>query len=1166
MPKVKTVTKKLKRTDAYEFNPADTGVNYKIYAYATGNQITDASGNDYLYGGNGNDTLIAGKGNDVLSGGKGVNTLTITGADSGNDVIALGKGTDHLTFDTSVNFDYSKSGNNLVIDHDGGKVTVSNYFKAAEGAASLKTLNGANLNALINAEGLTLNDVGVKNKKIAGTYLNDVIEAQGAVNNAITTGKGNDTVTAGLGADVITIDGKGQKTIRIKKGDGNDTVVFKGDGLKAKVLLAFDYHQDNPDFADYNFGKDGNNLLIKRSWADGEDNTITETTTIKDYFKYEPDMTITVYNGDPETSLKDLLHNETFIIDYENRTKAVTITGSNYDEMFKGGKKADKITTGSGDDKIYGNKGNDVITINGEGKKDIHISRDDGNDTVLFALDNVNPAKKIDVNLIFEDMTAETTYTIGKNQLDLIITNKYDAVDGKKALTQTVTVKNYFGNVNKINLTVGEEDVYETLLANKGDITVKGSTITGTPFDDEIEGTDNADTIFGNAGNDVITPLRGNDKIYGGDGDDIYVYDRFDEDNEKGGNYQDIIYNSNGNDRIRFTNLKNDYTYFETSTQLFSGAYPMYLNNSNGATYVKKGNDLIIGAFQGSTPYDFEQTYPNKITLKDYFKSAKGEYGVKYIDNAEYTEEEVFTGEFDEYFNPIYETQKVKNLNYMELNLADDMMVEHSWRTTSAISDHKANKYTGTVYNDYIEGSYKQDIFKGGDGNDILDGMVCAKGKDYLYGEAGNDVLIGNDAYMYGGTGNDTYIPYTQDNTLLISDVISDEAGYDRLALALGTYMTYFDVTQKDGKVVSTGDIYIKDTTLKKEPWIQYGYRLKNEPYTVFYDDDPDLLSKRDDIEKYEIHYLMDDTYEWQTQKLGNKVFEVGLDDETIIVDDREVKVRGQINTLKTKNTGFIIKNGTSKQNAIEHYTVGFNARFYENKGFATSYDQNKINDTAQKVAKWLNDNNFVSVQKAIEKGSNAQLGEMLAIFKENMFEWTDVDCVELSGNQNWEATGTTYIDDAFWAGHVNNNVYNLHITNTDLYSIINEYGGQDELTLDGNKNDYSLLFDVEVDKNGKLLNYSRDFYVKYAGEEANETGVVINCGREKQHAIERIYAGESQIFQYNEGLVNLVRQDVAGWLTDNGYTSVREVLATENNDVIAQMMTQFAPINNNLV
>ena len=400
MAKVKTITKKLKKTGLFEAPEKGINYSYKVYAYKKGNEIHDASGNDYLYGGDGNDVLYAGAGNDTFSGGKGVNSLIISGAETGKDTIILGKGTDNLSFDTSTHFAYSKTGNNLLINHDGGRVTVKDYFKYSKGKASLKTLNGGDLNALINTEGLTLNNVTSKDKTIKGTFLNDVIAAQGKTKNTITTGNGNDTINAGLAADTITIDGTGTKIIQIKKGDGNDTIDFKSSGLKAKVVLAFDYDQDSPDFAGYGFKKSGNNLLIERSWFNDDETVTTETTTIKDYFKNNPDIVLKRDNSDEELVLSEFVNN---VIINGTYTKENTLTGTKYDDFINGGKKVDKIKTGDGNDMIYGLGGNDKITVNGIGDKNIHISRNDGNDTILFDLDKVNVDEKINVKIMLDD-------------------------------------------------------------------------------------------------------------------------------------------------------------------------------------------------------------------------------------------------------------------------------------------------------------------------------------------------------------------------------------------------------------------------------------------------------------------------------------------------------------------------------------------------------------------------------------------------------------------------------------------------------------------------------------------------------------------------------------------------------------------------------------------
>ncbi|MCR5266215.1 MAG: hypothetical protein K6E29_06440 [Cyanobacteria bacterium RUI128] len=1207
--------------------------------------------------------------------------------------------------------------------------SLTEFYKDKNGAESLtitapqKGVNvyGTNFDEIINisAEGSYTPTKKNAQKNIGVTITagggSDTITAT-KYKDKIFTGVGNDTLNAGQEVDTITVDGSGTKTIQIKKGDGDDVIVFKGDGLKSKVVLAFDYNQGDDDFAEYDYVKEGNNLLIKRSWTEAGVTT-TETTTVKDYFKNEPSIFISVDNSGLEKSLSNIFHLHTFTFDYEDKSKAQTIVGTAYDDDIKGGKKADKIVTGDGIDKIYGNKGNDKITINGIGDKTINIGKDDGNDIITFDLDKIEVDEKIKVqiNLDTEYEPKETTYKVASNKKDLVITNKYDAIAGSKAVTQKITVKNYFGNTNKIDLTVGDTDVYAYLSAGKGKPTTKGSTITGTIYDDEISGTVKADTIKALAGNDTINGSRGNDKIYGGDGDDVYVYNQFDEKGNDIEHYKDTIYNSNGSDTIRFTNLKNDYLYFTPSMKLtYSDVFPTFVNpvfdttssNPTGATYVKSGNDLVIGAYQAGDDYTRTTIPVNKVVLKDYFKSAKGEYGVKYIDNGK-------TG-----------------ADYMVLNLADNMQIEHSWRTTSLLSDHKANKYTGTAYNDYIEGANKQDTLKGGDGNDVLNGWTATSGKDYLYGGDGNDTMIDDNAYMYGGTGNDIYVSTPVASSVKAKNIISDESGYDTLSLALGSYMTYFDLTQKDGNVVSTGDMYVKDTTFSREKWIQYQYRntqteetfwdfdpdlasenivavtedkvsygltettrvtrkistaevglddvkyiaenvttygyvYKADANHILWDTDADLASKREDIVQYiktvegvdewqykqdgrkftvleandkkvteytvyygykdssnNVFYSTDSNLrgdginqylinnEWQTQTIGTRIVNAAdypsskttslvksltfygyIDNEKVfysdksdlqykkyIVDgkaqtqtvemhawDNEQEAQGLISLLKNDNYGNVIKDGTTEVTAVDTYVIGYNEPFFAEKGSAASYDQDKIDDTAAKIATWLNaeGNGFASVQDAIKNGTKEQLKEMLKIFKTNMFTWSDVNYVQLYEEQlSYEGSGTTYIEDDSWAGSKNDNVYTLHITSSNRYSIINDYAGDDKLYLDSSANGYSFLFDVEVDAKGNLMNYSRDFYIKYAGKEAEETGVVVNCGREKMHAIEEVYAGGNKIFTYSQNTIDSVRQNVAGWLVDNGYGSVQDVLHSDNETDITSLVAQFAPIN----
>lgn len=66
------------------------------------------------------------------------------------------------------------------------------------------------------------------------------------------------------------------------------------------------------------------------------------------------------------------------------------------------------------------------------------------------------------------------------------------------------------------------------------------ATITGTPGNDDLAGTDGSDIIFGLGGNDRITGLGGDDTICGGDGDDQLT----------GAGGDDLMFGDAGNDRM----------------------------------------------------------------------------------------------------------------------------------------------------------------------------------------------------------------------------------------------------------------------------------------------------------------------------------------------------------------------------------------------------------------------------------------------------------------------------------------------------------------------------------------------------------------------------------------------------------------------------------------
>lgn len=145
----------IEEVDVGDGNDVMTGSAFADYFFG-------GNGNDTLNGGNGNDTLRSGFGSDVVSGGAGDDTLygregddTLNGgADNdtyqidneahGADTLTDTSGTDTLTFFAIpvAHADFAQSGNNLVIDLDGGgEITIVNYFSGGSaGSGCIETI------------------------------------------------------------------------------------------------------------------------------------------------------------------------------------------------------------------------------------------------------------------------------------------------------------------------------------------------------------------------------------------------------------------------------------------------------------------------------------------------------------------------------------------------------------------------------------------------------------------------------------------------------------------------------------------------------------------------------------------------------------------------------------------------------------------------------------------------------------------------------------------------------------------------------------------------------------------------------------------------------------------------------------------------------------------
>ena len=504
----------------------------------------------------------------------------------------------------------------------------------------------------------------VKNTTISGTVFDDVLNmgawdeptaknkaknigltinsANG--NDVITGTKYNDTITGGAGINTVqyAAENFGNDTIKLTKGETLNITGLDFDGIEKKDRLKA--------------GKNKNDLLITSKYG---------TITIKNYYGKTTGATVYINSVDCVNmgndagaimdQYKEMVDSVTGANTFNANTKITTYTGSALADRMtandmtertdkKGNVIKDKgltinsglgndriratnfndvINTGAGDDYIWATKGNDTIT-GGAGNNTIyygHINgtagyENHGNDTIKLTKGETLTV----TGLSFTGTDEKEKYTL-KNKNDLLITTQYG----------TVTIKDYAGKNTGAKVTINGYDLTtkQNIYYDKDDISK--NILTGSTLADNIDASDAEQqfkttgkkkvatnlVIKGNGGDDIITGSAYSDTIYagtgvdtitGGTGDDILY----------GGTTTDsktkyMFYNGDGNDIVNAGK--------GTETVVF------YSNSYDRLTYTKSGKNLIIG--YNMNP---EGQTQDSVTIKNYFdKKGNVVSKVKYI-------------------------------------------------------------------------------------------------------------------------------------------------------------------------------------------------------------------------------------------------------------------------------------------------------------------------------------------------------------------------------------------------------------------------------------------------------------------------------------------------------------------------------------------------------
>lgn len=463
----------------------DDGVNAPTPPGPLFATINGTAGDDVLNGTASPDTINGLAGNDIIDGGGGADT--INGGDGDDYMILLqNQGSD----------DFFGGNGSDTIDLSDPNFSSGLNFDLAAGTYQFGTANSVeNVRGTQNGDSITGSSAA---NDLWGNDGNDFIEGLG----------GNDTLRDGAGADVVN------------GGDGADTFII---GIGSDTLN----------------GDAGNDLFdLTAAGFDLASVTDIDGGTGTDSFQFgtfNSDYDVNLITG----AMTRISTGQTFI----TLTSIENVTAGNGDDILIAGAGANTLIGGGGDDLISGGSGFDFL------------DGGTGNDTVDYTYSNSD----LEVDLVSETGrlvgAASTEDVIDFENVimgggdDIVIGNAEDnIIEGGAGADDLdgnggIDTLSYAGSNAGVSVDIGSN--IATGGHATGDIIEEFENLTGSAFDDQLEGTTGNNVIDGGAGNDIINGENGNDTLNGDAGNDT-ISSGNGNDTMNGGDGDDLLLGDNG--------------------------------------------------------------------------------------------------------------------------------------------------------------------------------------------------------------------------------------------------------------------------------------------------------------------------------------------------------------------------------------------------------------------------------------------------------------------------------------------------------------------------------------------------------------------------------------------------------------------------------------------
>jgi Ca2+-binding RTX toxin-like protein len=809
------------------FDLTGSAFNDSLLGYSNNDTLTGGAGSDSLVGnagrdlvqgGSDNDTISSGNLGDTLDGGDGNDSLadfnasletaniTLDSTSSSNITVGETQITNFEIFgniitgsgnDTFKFASYSQSGN---FNGSGGRdLFIANYSGYGQ---AIKTTNTSLLNAANNTSLLQYSSI--EQFDLTATDFDDTINGLGNVDNTLDGGKGKDYLTsfnaASQTAD-LTIDFTSSNNVvfgntkitnfeavgNVTTGSGNDLLKLAPSSPGGVVNGG-----TGSDTLSVNFSSYGNGVRNFKNYNSFQDAFLAGSTPIQYYTinTFELfDLTGSAFND----SLLGYSNNDTLT----GGAGSDSLVGNAGNDLVQGGADNDTISSGNLGDTLNGGEGNDYladfnassetanITVNSTASSDVligdtqitnfetlgSINTGSGNDTFKFADHtlggNFNAGLGNDqftISYSGYGQAINTTYYNVSNAVDGTILLRYSSIE-QFDLTGSAFNDSLNGYSNNDTLAGGGGN--DSILGNAGN-----DSLTGGGGNDSLLGNAGNDSLAGGAGNDFIDSGTGNDTLAGGGGNDTIT----------GINSGDVIDGGLGNDSLQNFDASNAIVDLQISsdTSINLNYGNIFITNieSIGNLTTGIGNDRIVyNQADSVVGKSINASGGNDFLSVDFSNSKYGVHNTNdYITS---------NGNFRSYSStePILTYSNIEQLNITGSSFYDNLVGEAGNDTINGGFDY-----------DRLNGALGHDRLIGGSGNDTLIGDI---GNDRLWGDAENDRLwggAGNDT-LNGGAGND-YIEGDQDynNNVVGNDSINGGAGNDTI-VAIG-----------NGDIVDGGD------------------------------------------------------------------------------------------------------------------------------------------------------------------------------------------------------------------------------------------------------------------------------------------------------------------------------------------------------------------------